>query len=227
MGYKYLEYFLRMNIQENLFKIKSELSSHVKLIAVSKTKPVKVLLEAYHAGQKVFGENRVQELVQKYEALPKDIEWHFIGHLQTNKVKYIAPFVHLIHSVDSLTLLKEIHKEAIKNNRSIDCLLQLHIAKEETKFGLSFEEAEQLLNSEEVKQLKNICIAGLMGMATLTDDEMLIRKEFHALATFFTNHQSLITNPQFLSMGMSSDYKIAVEEGSNMVRVGSSIFGER
>lgn len=216
-----------MSIQENLEKLKSTLPPHVKLIAVSKTKPVEVILEAYHVGQKVFGENRVQELVPKYEVLPKDIEWHLIGHLQTNKVKYIAPFVSLIHSVDSLSLLKEINKEANKNNRSIDCLLQLHIAKEETKFGLSFEEAGTLLKSEELKELKNIRIVGLMGMATLTNDEILIRKEFHSLKEFFDKFLTLNSQFSILSMGMSSDYKIAVEEGSNIVRVGNSIFGER
>ena len=196
-------------------------------MVVTKTHPAEKILEAYNVGHKIFGENRVQELVSKHEQLPKDIEWHLIGHLQTNKVKMIASFVSLIHSVDSLKLLKEINKCAEKENRVIDCLFQIYIAKEETKFGLSFEEAEEILSSEEFKQMKNVRIAGLMGMATLTDNQSQIRNEFKSLKSFFDGlvirHSSFI----ILSMGMSSDYKIAIEEGSNLIRVGSLIFGER
>ena len=222
-----------MSISLNLSKIKSEIPSHVTLIAVAKTHPFEKIKEAYDAGHKIFGENKVQEMVAKQPELPGDVEWHLIGHLQTNKVKYIAPFVKLIHAVDSLKLLKEINKEALKNNRVIDCLLQIHIAKEETKFGLSFEEAEALLRSEEIKKFKNINIVGLMGMATNTEDENIIRNEFRSLKGFFNkvkntplfniHHSSFKT----LSMGMSSDYKIAIEEGSTMIRVGSAIFGSR
>lgn len=216
-----------MSVSENLKQIKKGLPAHVKLVAVTKTYPLDKILEAYNAGHKIFGENRVQELAPKHQDLPKDIEWHLIGHLQTNKVKYIAPFVSMIHSVDSLKLLQEINKCAEKSRRTIDCLLQIHIAQEETKFGLSFEEAEVILSSQELLLMKNIRIAGLMGMATLTEDESQIRKEFKSLKTFFdklkTNHSGLTT----LSMGMSSDYKIAIEEGSNLIRVGSLIFGDR
>jgi len=199
---------------------------NAQLVAVSKTKPVEAILEAYNAGQRIFGENKVQEMVEKYEALPKDIQWHLIGHLQTNKVKYIAPFVSLIQSVDSFKLLQEINKEASKNNRVIECLLQIHIAKEETKFGLSFDEAKEIIFSPETKALKNIKIVGLMGMATNTDNQEQIREEFRTLHKFFLNSQFSTINSQ-LSMGMSSDYKIAIEEGSNLVRIGSAIFGER
>ncbi len=209
-----------MSIQENIKKLKSEIPSQVKLVVVTKTHPAERILEAYNAGHKIFGENRAQELVSKHGQLPKDIEWHLIGHLQTNKVKMIAPFVSLIHSVDSMKLLKEINKCAEKEKRVIDCLLQIYIAKEETKFGLSFEEAEEILHSQELQQMKNIRIAGLMGMATLTDNEQQIRNEFKSLNDFFLKLQTL-------SMGMSSDYKIAIEEGSNLIRVGSLIFGER
>jgi pyridoxal phosphate enzyme (YggS family) len=202
-----------------------------KLIAVSKTYPVERIKEAYEAGQRIFGENKVQEMTEKYDLLPKDIQWHLIGHLQSNKVKYVAPFVHLIHSVDSLKLLQEINKQGEKNNRIIPCLLQLHIAEEETKFGLSFTEAEELLNSVELTALKNILISGLMGMATNTDNQEQIRKEFRQLKNFFEQQkkQVLKSNVQLteLSMGMSSDYKIALEEGSTMVRIGSAIFGAR
>lgn len=215
-----------MVIAENLKKLLSEIPSHVKLIAVSKFKTNEQVMEAYHAGQRAFGENLVQEIVKKHEALPKDIEWHLIGHLQTNKVKYIASFVSMIHSVDSLKLLQEINKRAVPHNRIIDCLLQIHIAKEETKFGLSFNEAENILQSEELKKLKNIKVVGFMGMATNTDNVSIIRNEFHALRNFFyLKSQYSILNT--LSMGMSSDYKIAIEEGGNMIRVGSIIFGER
>ncbi|MCE3280789.1 MAG: YggS family pyridoxal phosphate-dependent enzyme [Bacteroidetes bacterium] len=219
-----------MSIQANLHHIKSSLPTEVTLIAVTKTHPSEKLMEVYNAGHKIFGENKVQEMCDKYTELPKDIEWHLIGHLQTNKVKYIAPFVSLIHSVDSLKLLQEINKQGIKNNRVIDCLLQIYIADEETKFGLSFEEAESLLNSLEYIQLKNIRITGFMGMATNTDDQDKIRKEFRSLKLFFDKHTPLVTSNfslLTLSMGMSSDYLIAIEEGSNMIRVGSSIFGNR
>jgi len=216
-----------MSIAENISGIKKEIPSRVTLVAVTKTYPVDVILQAYNAGHKIFGENRVQELVSKHEQLPKDIEWHLIGHLQTNKVKMIAPFVSLIHSVDSLKLLKEINKCAEKENRVIDCLLQIYIAKEETKFGLSFEEADEILHSEELKQMKNIRIAGLMGMATLTDNEQQIRNEFRSLKVFYDSLKNQVSSIKTLSMGMSSDYKIAIEEGSNLIRVGSLIFGER
>ncbi|MFI5219855.1 MAG: YggS family pyridoxal phosphate-dependent enzyme [Bacteroidia bacterium] len=220
--------FNKINFEEIL----NELATcGATLIAVSKTKPVTMIKEAYDCGLKAFGENYVQEMEEKYDQLPKDIEWHFIGHLQSNKVKNIAPFVSLIQSVDSMKLLKEINKEAKKNNRIIDCLLQIHIAEEETKFGLSFQEAEQLLSSDGLKELENISIIGLMGMATLSGDENKIRKEFKELKIFYNKMISSleIRNSKFeiLSMGMTSDYKIALEEGSNMVRIGSAIFGER
>jgi pyridoxal phosphate enzyme (YggS family) len=216
-----------MSISENLHKIKSSLPAHVTLIVVTKTHPVEKLMEVYTAGHSVFGENKVQEMVDKYDVLPKDIEWHLIGHLQTNKVKYIAPFVTLIHSVDSLKLLKEIDKQAQKSNRVINCLLQVYIAQEETKFGLDFNELEQLLASDEFKQLKNIQIVGLMGMASNTDNKQQIAQEFSGLSTFFKNVQSNHSSFTVLSMGMSSDYALAIENGSNMIRVGSSIFGAR
>jgi PLP dependent protein len=219
-----------MSIKENITKIKSELPSDATLVAVSKTKPNELILEAYEAGHRDFGENYVQELVDKQEQLPKDIRWHFIGHLQSNKVKYIAPFVHLIHGIDSLKLLQEVNKQAAKNNRVINCLLQIFIAQEETKFGLSFEECEALLNSPEYKQLQNVKVIGFMAMASNTDNEEQIRKEFRSLKDFHskisTCHPELAEGPT-LSFGMSSDYKIAIEEGSTMVRIGSSIFGER
>lgn len=219
-----------MSIQENLHKIKASLPSNVTLIAVTKTHPVEKLMEVYTAGHKIFGENKVQELCDKQEVLPKDIEWHLIGHLQSNKVKYIAPFVTLIHSVDSFKLLAEIDKQAKKNNRVIDCLLQLFIASEETKFGLDFKEAEQLLNGKEIQALQNIRIVGLMGMASNTGNTAQVKKEFQGLKTFFETQKNLkSSNVQLsiLSMGMSSDYELAIEEGSNMVRVGSAIFGAR
>lgn len=212
-----------MSISENIKHIKAQLPEHVTLIAVSKTKPNEMLLEAYTAGQRDFGENYVQELVDKEAQLPKDIRWHFIGHLQSNKVKYIAPFVYLIHGVDSFSLLKEINKQALKNNRIIDCLLQIYIAKEETKFGLDFDEASQILNSNEFKELKNISIKGFMAMASNTDDTEQIRKEFKSLKTFSLQYPDL----NILSFGMSGDYQLAIQEGSTMIRVGSSIFGER
>ncbi len=212
-----------MSISENIKHITNQLPTSVTLIAVSKTKPNDMLLEAYNAGQRDFGENYVQELVNKYEQLPKDINWHFIGHLQSNKVKYIAPFVHLIHGVDSFSLLKEINKHAQKNNRVIDCLLQIYIAQEETKFGFDFKEASQILNSNEFKDLKNISIKGFMAMASNTDNTEQIKKEFASLKTFSLNYPDF----KILSFGMSSDYKLAIQEGSTMIRLGSSIFGER
>ncbi len=218
---------LTMSVSENLHKIKSSLPKEVKLVAVTKTQPVEKIMEVYNAGHKIFGENKVQEMLDKYERMPKDIEWHLIGHLQSNKVKFIASFVSLIHSVDSLKLLQEINKQAEKNNRIIDCLLQVYIAKEETKFGLDFNEVEQLLYSEELKQLKNIKIIGLMGMATNTNDQELIGKEFQSLKLFFKKLQSSNSSFQTLSMGMSSDYPIAIENESTLIRVGSSIFGFR
>lgn len=216
-----------MNITENLQQIKASIPEHVTLVAVSKTKPNAAVLEAYQTGQRIFGENKVQELTEKYESLPRDIEWHMIGHLQSNKVKYIAPFVSLIHGVDSFKLLKEINKRAAQNERVINCLLQIHIAEEATKFGFDEKEVIELLQSEAFQHLKNIKIVGLMGMATFTDNENQIRKEFKTLKNLFDKFQ--ISNLQFqiLSMGMSGDYQIAIEEGSTMIRVGSSIFGER
>ena len=218
-------------IAEKILSLKQTLPASVQLIAVSKTKPNEDLIQAYQAGQRVFGENKVQEMVDKYESLPKDIQWHLIGHLQTNKVKYLAPFVSLIHAVDSLKLLKEIDKEAKKNNRIIDCLLQFFIASEETKFGLSFEEATEILESKEFIEMENVRIVGLMGMASFVKDEEQIRDEFRTLYNYFQVIKShhFKFNPDFkeLSMGMSGDYAIAIEEGSTMVRIGSSIFGER
>lgn len=220
-----------MSIAENLNELRSAIPANVRLVAVSKTKPVKSIQEAYNACQRIFGENRVQELTQKQPLLPADIEWHLIGHLQKNKVKYIAPFVSLIHSVDSAELLKTINKEAAKNGRIINCLLQFHIAKEETKFGLSFEEAVELLQDNSFAEMKNIKICGVMGMATLTEDETIIRNEFRELYGIFRTlkEKDFQHSNDFreISMGMSGDYKIAIEEGSTLVRIGSAIFGER
>ncbi len=216
-----------MSISKNISDLKNQLPNEVTLIAVSKTKSNEQILEAYNAGQRDFGENRVQEILPKYEALPKDIRWHLIGHLQTNKVKQIAPFVHLIHSVDSEKLLAEINKEAGKCNRIIPVLLQIFIAQEETKFGFSFEEAEAVLDSASEKKYPNVRIEGLMGMATNSEDENQVREEFKSLNDFFTILRTKNTELKTLSMGMSSDWKIAVEEASTMIRVGSSIFGER
>jgi len=221
-----------MSITDNIKSLNRETNPiNVTLIAVSKTKPVEEVQEAYDAGQRLFGENMVQELVGKYEQLPKNIQWHLIGHLQSNKVKYIAPFIAMIQSVDSLKLLQEIDKQAAKNNRIIDCLLQIYIADEETKFGLGFDEAIELLRSEELTALKHICIRGLMGIATNTDSEKQIKEEYYELKTFFDGiKQSFFRKDaafDTLSMGMSSDYKIAIEQGSNMVRLGSTIFGKR
>jgi len=221
-----------MSIADNLKKYKSEVESDgVKLIAVSKTQPIESILEAYNAGQRIFGENHVQEMVEKQAELPDDIEWHLIGHLQSNKVKYIAPFVKLIHGVDSLKLLQEIDKQALKNKRIIDCLLQVYIADEDTKFGLAYDEVIEILRSEEFRELKNVRIVGLMGIATNTKNEKQITIEFNELkvlfdgikASFFNNDDAF----KEISTGMSADYKIAIEEGSTMVRIGSSIFGKR
>lgn len=220
-----------MNIAENIIEIKKYLPEGVRLVAISKTKSNEEILEAYHTGHKIFGENKVQELLIKYEQLPKDIEWHFIGHPQTNKVKNIAPFISLIHGVDSLKLLKTIDKEARKNKRIIPCLLQFHIAEEATKFGFSLEEAQQLLGSEEFDKLQNVEIIGVMGMATYTDDANQIRNEFKRLNNIFktlkNEYFSGLEKFSEISMGMSDDYTIAVEEGSTLVRIGSKIFGER
>jgi pyridoxal phosphate enzyme (YggS family) len=220
-----------MDIAKNISDIKKTLPEGVKLVAVSKTRPGEDILAAYHSGHKIFGENKVQDLAQKYEELPKDIEWHFIGHLQRNKVKYIAPFVHLVHGVDSLKLLKVIDKEGAKNKRVIPCLLQFHIAEEETKFGLSVDEARDLLNSEEFKSVKNAGIRGVMGMATYTDNNEQVAKEFRMLKNIFNTlkNEYFSNSKDFseISMGMSADYPLAVKEGSTMVRVGSKIFGAR
>ncbi len=222
-----------MNIAQNIEKIKSELSgTSARLIAVTKTKPLEDLQAAYDGNCKVFGENKVQEMVGKWEVLPKDIEWHLIGHLQSNKVKYMAPFVAMIHSIDSLKLLQEVDKQALKNNRVIDCLLQIYIAKEETKFGLSEDEAREILDSDKFKTLKNVRIVGVMGMATFTDNQEQIRLEFRGLKTFFESLKKKYLTTENLqlrevSMGMSSDFLIAAEEGSTLVRVGSAIFGNR
>lgn len=221
-----------MSIASNLEAINLEVKAlGVQLVAVSKTKPNEDIMEAYEAGQRVFGENLVQELVEKYESLPKDIEWHLIGHLQTNKVKYVAPFVTLIHAVDSFKLLKEIDKQAAKNKRVIDCLLQVHIAEEDTKFGFDHAELIEMLRDEEFLALRHVNIRGLMGIATNTENEKEIKEEFYELkslydgikASFYRKNESFDT----LSMGMSSDYKLAIEKGSNMIRVGSTIFGKR
>jgi PLP dependent protein len=220
-----------MNIKNNINNFLQNLPGGCKLIAVSKTQPVGKIEEAYHAGQRRFGENKVQELVPKYEALPKDIEWHMIGHLQSNKVKYIAPFVHWIHAVDSEKLLTEINKQAGKVNRTISCLLQIHIATEETKFGFSREEVLDFLHRADIDKFHHVRINGLMGMATFTDNEDQVRREFRSLKNLFEEikSQSLpaVIDMKELSMGMSGDYKIAIEEGSTMIRVGSAIFGER
>jgi pyridoxal phosphate enzyme (YggS family) len=219
-----------MSIATNLLGIKTSLPEHVTLVAVSKTKPVSDLMEAYEAGQRIFGENKIQEMADKWEEMPKDIQWHMIGHVQTNKVKFMAPFVSLIHGVDSLKLLQEINKQALKNKRIIDCLLQIYIAEEETKFGLDQDELDSLLESNEFKELKNIQIVGLMGMATFTNEKDQIKKEFTQLKTILDKTKTLeIENCplETLSMGMSGDYQLAIECGSTMVRIGSSIFGGR
>jgi pyridoxal phosphate enzyme (YggS family) len=220
-----------MNIKNNLNNLRQNLPPDCKLIAVTKTKPVEKIMEAYQEGHRLFGENKVQELVPKYEALPKDIVWHMIGHLQSNKVKYVAPFVGMIHSVDSVRLLEEINKQAMRSKRTISCLLQVHIAEEESKFGFSPQEVFQFLQSGQTTELKHVKICGLMGMATLTENEDQIRKEFRELKKLFDKLKSSTLTEgaemKELSMGMSGDYRIAIEEGSTMIRVGSAIFGER
>lgn len=220
-----------MSIQNNIENLLNEIPEGVCLVAVSKTKPAEDILEAYECGQRIFGENKVQELVSKYEILPKDIIWHFIGHLQTNKIKYIAAFVDLIHSVDSLKLLVKINAEAKKNNRIIKCLLEFHIAQEDTKFGLSFAEAKEIISTDEFKALKNISIAGVMGMPTYTGNSLQLKREFGLLKSYFDELKKDFFYDQAdfkeISMGMSGDYLIAIEEGSTMVRIGSNIFGAR
>ena len=216
-----------MSISENITKLRNSLPEDVVLVAVSKTKSVAEIMEAYDTGHRIFGENKIQEMTEKWEAMPRDIEWHMIGHVQRNKVKYMAPFVRLIHGVDSLKLLKEIDKQAAKHDRVIDCLLQIKIAEEESKFGMSEADAEAVFNSEEIKTLNHVNIIGLMGMATFTDDEEQLTREFNYLKSVFDEIKE--NNPELtvLSMGMSGDYKLAIEHGSTMVRVGSAIFGAR
>jgi pyridoxal phosphate enzyme (YggS family) len=218
-------------IKENLLHIKKSIPENVTLVAVSKTKPVADLQAAYDAGQRIFGENKIQEMASKFDVLPKDIQWHMIGHLQSNKVKYMAHFVDLIHGIDKFKTLKEINKQAKKHGRVINCLLQARIAKEETKFGLSFDEIESILQSSDFKELENIKIVGLMGMATFTDNKTQLKEEFSSLKDFFDRQQLKTENTncklQTLSMGMSGDYNLAIENGSSMIRVGSSIFGNR
>ena len=219
-----------MSIEQNLLKIKLALPSTVTLVAVSKTKPIPDLMEAYNAGQLIFGENKIQEMAQKWEAMPKDIQWHMIGHVQTNKVKFMAPFVSLIHGVDSLKLLEEINKQAKKNNRIIDCLFQIYIAEEETKFGLDEKELNEILTTTSFQEMENIRIVGLMGMATFTDNQNQIKKEFTNLKSIFDKIEPLKTkNCQMdtISMGMSGDYQLAIQCGTTMIRIGSSIFGGR
>ena len=216
-----------MSVSENIKKYRSELPEDVKLVAISKTKPNEDLMEAYEAGQRIFGENKIQEMTDKWEELPKDIEWHMVGHVQRNKVKYMAPYVDLIHAVDSLKLLKEINKRAKQNKRSIDCLLQIKIAEEDSKFGISRQEAREILESEAYAEMKHVNIVGLMGMATFTEDEQQVCQEFDRLKSAFDDFSQDFPDLKEISMGMSGDYKIAVECGSTMVRIGSSIFGER
>jgi len=214
-------------IKENIQEFKSKIPENVTLVAVSKTKPIEDLQEAYDAGQRVLGENKIQEMVDKYDALPKDIKWHMIGHLQSNKVKYMAHFVDLIHGVDRLKTLKVINKEAKKNDRTIKVLLQAKIAKEDSKFGLSFDEIDAILTSEEIATLQNIKVVGFMGMATFTEDKDQLNEEFSSLKNFFDKQKSKNAELEILSMGMSGDYQLAIENGSTMIRVGSSIFGSR
>ena len=219
-----------MSIANNLNQIRKQLPENVTLVAVSKTKPVSDLMQAYEAGQRIFGENKIQEMTEKWEQMPKDIQWHMIGHVQSNKVKYMAPYVALIHGVDSWKLLVEINKQAAKNNRVISCLLQMHIATEETKFGLYEEELHEILHHPELEKLTNVCIQGLMGMATFTEEEAKLKSEFRYLNELFIKYKTIQKSNldfQTLSMGMSGDYLIAISCGSNMVRIGSSIFGVR
>ena len=216
-----------MSVSENIKKYRSELPEDVKLVAISKTKPNEDLMEAYEAGQRIFGENKIQEMTDKWEELPKDIEWHMVGHVQRNKVKYMAPYVNLIHAVDSLKLLKEINKRAKQNERSIDCLLQIKIAEEDSKFGITRQEAREILESQAYAEMNHVNIVGLMGMATFTEDEKQVRQEFDRLKSAFEDFSLDFPELKEISMGMSGDYKIAVDCGSTMVRIGSSIFGER
>jgi len=216
-----------MSIKDNLKNIILKIPSEVSLVAVSKTKPLNDILEAYECGQRIFGENKIQELVEKYNKLPKDIEWHMIGHIQRNKVKYMAPFISLVHSVDSYRLIREINKQGIINNRVINCLLQIKIASEESKFGFTEKEATDFLNSEEYESFKNINIVGLMGMATFTDNQIKINQEFKKLKIFYDKVNRSNKQINKLSMGMSDDYPIAIRNGSTMIRLGSSIFGRR
>lgn len=215
-----------MRIAKNIKSVTDIIPNNVKLVAVSKTKSINLIESAYKTGQRDFGENKVQELVNKFENLPKDINWHMIGHLQRNKVKYIAPFIYLIQSVDSLRLLIEINKQGIKNNRVINVLVQMDISNDETKFGFSYQEFEELINKNEIKTLKNICIKGMMGMASFTKDENKIKDEFYSLNKFYKKHKKFL-NLEILSMGMSGDFKIAINCNSNLIRLGSSIFGDR
>jgi len=217
----------KMSIKKQLQELKSILPKQVTLVAVSKTKPVQDLMKAYEVGQRIFGENKVQEMVEKHQQMPKDIQWHMIGHVQRNKVKYMAPFVDLIHGVDSLKLLSEINKQALRNNRCINGLLQIKIAAEDSKFGMTKNDAIQLMKSTEFKDLKNIKIKGVMGMATFTDDQNKIRKEFETLKSTFSELKSIEDSMHIISMGMSGDYPLAIECGSTMIRVGSHIFGAR
>ena len=214
-----------MQIKENLQNILAAIPENVNLIAVSKTKPVPDIMEAYNAGQRIFGENKIQEMAEKHTLLPKDIQWHMIGHLQRNKVKYIAPFINLIHGVDNIKLLKEINKQGKKNDRIIDCLIQVKISFEESKFGLDYKQANEWLTTDLLIDFKNIRITGFMGMASNTNNELKLIEEFSTLNSFFNKHQN--TNIKILSMGMSNDYLLAIKNGSNMIRVGSNIFGAR
>jgi hypothetical protein len=220
-----------MLISQNLLQIKSSIPENVALVAVSKTKPISDLMEAYDAGQRIFGENKIQEMTEKWEEMPKDIQWHMIGHVQSNKVKYMIPYVKLIHGVDSMKLLKEINRQAVRWRKKVDCLLQIHIAEEDTKFGLDEKELEAILDSEQFKTFENITVTGLMGMATFTDNQEQIKREFQHLKSIFDNVSKQPTTqnlqPTTLSMGMSGDYQLAIDCGSNMVRIGSSIFGSR
>ena len=216
-----------MNISEQIKYYKSQLPEDVVLVAVSKTKPEEDLLEAYNAGQRVFGENKIQEMTEKWENLPKDIEWHMIGHVQSNKVKYMAEYVNLVHGIDRLKLIKELNKQAQKHDRTINCLLQIKIAEEDTKFGMDINDAEAILNKNFKKTYPNVNVVGFMGMATFTNDEEQVQREFKSLKSHFDRLSKDHNSLNILSMGMSGDYKLAITEGSTMVRIGSAIFGER